>query len=498
MAREEILTRGVRIDRYEIRELVGQGGMGQVYRAWDQSLRRDVAIKVLQTIDEEPMRRFSREAEAISKLANRNIVTILDYGVDAGRPYIVMEYLRGENLSERLKHGPMEVEEAVDMILGVCSGVLACHRCGILHRDLKPANVFLHETADFGTVIKVLDFGVAILTQKLSEGLTRPGQIIGTPRYYSPEQVKHVEIDEKSDQYGIALILYSALAGNSPFAGKEGPELARAILRSEYAYLREARPGVPEWIEDVFLKAASVDKDQRYPSVLEMARELVESATAAGLTLRTDCFAEAGDPLSSAATDETLLSSVDGENKSRTKLGIPPAHESTKGPASLTTKRGIPKADDATEDDLQVAPLVQSVPRPGNAVVVPIGPFQEVPTVDTTASLQTETAMDVSFSGPKFGPHGVSIERSPAFRPQPNPREKADWDLSKPKSPSPRVIGKHANGESGNGVPDQGRRKNQLVVAIIVIAALLGGGITWALARGGSKKSAEHNTPAVE
>ena len=118
MAREEILTRGTRLDRYEIRELVGKGGMGQVYRAWDQSLRRDVAIKLMRGIDEERMQRFSLEAEAIGRLDNRNIVTILDRGIDRGRPYIVMEFLRGENLSERLKRGPMEVVEAVEMIPG--------------------------------------------------------------------------------------------------------------------------------------------------------------------------------------------------------------------------------------------------------------------------------------------------------------------------------------------------------------------------------------------
>ena len=458
----------------------------------------DVAIKLMRGIDEERMQRFSLEAEAIGRLDNRNIVTILDRGIDRGRPYIVMEFLRGENLSERLKRGPMEVVEAVEMILGVCSGVLACHQCGILHRDLKPANVFLHQSADFGTIAKVLDFGVAMLTQGPSQDLTRPGQVVGTPCFYSPEQVKHMEVDEKSDQYCIALIFYAALAGSSPFAGKEGPELARAILRSEYAYLREVRPGTPEWIEDVFLKAASVDKDQRYSSVLEMAREIVESATAAGLTLQTDGFADVEEPLSPSASGEALALSVDGENKSRTKLGVPPTRDSAKGPASLTTKRGIPRVGDVAEDGLPVAPGGQDAPRTGNGVAVVLAPFQEVPTVDTTARLQTETAIDVSFSGPKFGHHGVPVERKPALHSQPDARERSDQEPAKPNSPSLPAAGKRADGESGEVILGEGRRKNLLAIAIILIAAILAGGITWAVARGGSKAPTERNTPAAE
>jgi serine/threonine protein kinase len=496
MAREEILTRGTRLDRYEIRELVGKGGMGQVYRAWDQSLRRDVAIKLMLTIDGERMHRFSLEAEAISKLDNRNIVTILDRGIDHGRPYIVMEFFRGENLSERLKRGPMEVGDAVEMILGVCSGVVACHQCGILHRDLKPANVFLHQSADFGTVAKVLDFGVAMLTQGPSQDLTRPGQVVGTPCYYSPEQVKHTEVDEKSDQYCIALIFYAALAGNSPFAGKEGPELARAILRSEYAYLREVRPGVPEWIEDVFLKAASVDKDQRYDSVLAMAREIVESATTAGLTLQTDGFADVEEPLPPSASGEAPAPPAEGDGDSRTKLGVPPARESAKGPASLTTKRGIPRLGDVSQDGLPDVLPTQDPRRTGNGVAVVLAPFEEVPTVDTTARLQSETAIDVSFSGPKFGPHGVPIEKDPALRSQPDAQERSD--LAKPNSPPIPAAGNRADGKSGNEILSQGPRKSLLTLAIILIAAIIAGGITWAVARGESKAPTERNTPAAE
>jgi eukaryotic-like serine/threonine-protein kinase len=169
----EILKRGTQLGRYEIRELLGRGGMGQVYRAWDPSLRRDVAIKVLGAPDEELLRRFSREAEAVSQLNHSNVVSILDFSAGPV-PYIVMAYLRGEDLSTRLKRGPMSVGEAVDIILGVCAGVHACHCRGVVHRDLKPGNVFLHETPE-GTSVKVLDFGVAILGKMFRATSPGPG-----------------------------------------------------------------------------------------------------------------------------------------------------------------------------------------------------------------------------------------------------------------------------------------------------------------------------------
>ncbi|HEX7499852.1 MAG TPA: serine/threonine-protein kinase [Polyangia bacterium] len=221
----EILKRGTKLGRYEIREMLGRGGMGEVYRAWDPALRRDVAVKVLGASDEDLLRRFSREAEAISQLNHPNVVSVLDFSAGS-TPYIVMAYLRGEDLSTRLKRGQISVGEAVDIILGVCAGVHACHTRGVIHRDLKPGNVFLHETPE-GTAVKVLDFGVAILRENVSGEITRPGHVVGTPRYFSPEQVRSVDADAKSDQYAVGLLAYVALAGKSPFARKEGPSWSR-------------------------------------------------------------------------------------------------------------------------------------------------------------------------------------------------------------------------------------------------------------------------------
>ena len=270
---EELLKRGQKLDRYELRELIGQGGMGQVYRAWDTVLGRDVAVKVLTITEPAMLKRFAREAEAIGRLDNPHVVGLHDLRIDA-QPYIVMEYLRGESLNSRLKRGALGVEEAVEVILGVCCGVNACHRVGIIHRDVKPANVYLADTADYGTVVKVLDFGVAKPSQ-VQEEVTTPGQVVGTPRYLSPEQVRGDEADELSDQYQIGLLLHVCLTGRPPFADREKGSLARAILTADYPKPREERPDVPPGLERIILKAMSLERCERFPSVLELGRALV-------------------------------------------------------------------------------------------------------------------------------------------------------------------------------------------------------------------------------
>lgn len=275
---EDLLRRGAKLDRYEIRELIGQGGMGEVYRAWDGVLNRDVAVKVLTLRDEDMLRRFEREADAIGKLDNPNVVEIHDFSMKGEHPYIVMEYLRGESLADRLKRGAMPVAEAVEVVLGVCRGVSACHRLGIIHRDVKPGNVFLCETAHYGTVVKVLDFGVAKPARHVKEDLTGPGKMVGTPRYLAPEQVRGQEGDELSDQYGIGMLLYVALTGQPPFGRKEKKELAEAILRAEYPRPREKRPEIPEGLEAANLKAMSAERSARYSSVVQLGRALVPYA----------------------------------------------------------------------------------------------------------------------------------------------------------------------------------------------------------------------------
>src|SRR3954471_97675 len=204
-------VKGQRGDRYEIREHVGQGGMGAVYRAIDTKLGRTVALKTVvahrrgDRLTEEIRERFMREALAASRVDHRNVVQVLDFGfADDGTPYMVMEYLRGRSLSEILKstQEPLGLDYVADIMLSVCAALRACHHVGIIHRDLKPANIFLCDT-DTGWEVKVLDFGIskAPAADELTRNeLTKDGQIIGTPQYLSPEQIEG-KVTRQSDQY---------------------------------------------------------------------------------------------------------------------------------------------------------------------------------------------------------------------------------------------------------------------------------------------------------
>lgn len=278
---DDLLKRGHKLGRYEVRELIGQGGMGQVYRAWDEILGRDVAVKVMTVLDQDMLKRFAREAAAIGRLENHNVVEIHDLSTAGPHPHIVMEYLRGESLHARLQRGPLEIEDAVEVILGVCCGVHACHRVGIVHRDIKPANVFLSQTIEYGVVVKVLDFGVAKPVRIARHAdVTGPGIVVGTPRYLAPEVLRGEDADQLSDQYQIGLLLYVCLTGQPPFAGKEGKTLIQAILNADPPTPREQRSGVSVELEQVVLRAMNAARGARFPSVLEMARALVPYAGA--------------------------------------------------------------------------------------------------------------------------------------------------------------------------------------------------------------------------
>jgi serine/threonine protein kinase len=270
-----LLYRGEKLGRYEVREFIGEGGMGEVYRAWDSVLQRDVAVKILTARDDEMLKRFEREAVVIGRLDNPNVVAVHDFSLTGEHPYIVMEYLRGETLKDRITRGAVPTSDAVNMALGVCAGVSACHSVGIIHRDLKLANVFLADTPHYGTVAKVLDFGVAKPAQYRVSDLTGPGKLVGTPRYIAPEQLGGAEADELSDQYGIGLLLYVALSGKPPFIGKQGKDLIQAILSAEYAPLAGVRSDVPEKLDAVIEKARNVERARRYASVQHLGRGLM-------------------------------------------------------------------------------------------------------------------------------------------------------------------------------------------------------------------------------
>jgi serine/threonine-protein kinase len=284
---EDLFAKGQRIDRYEIREHIGQGGMGAVYRAVDTKLGRTVALKTVvahrrgDRLTEEIRERFMREALAVSRVDHRNVVQVLDFGVaEDATPYMVMEYLRGRSLSDILKstQEPLALDYVADIMLSVCAALRACHHVGIIHRDLKPANIFLCDT-DTGWEVKVLDFGIS--KAPAADELTEEGQIIGTPQYLSPEQIEGT-VGPESDQYALGVLMYVCLTQRLPFAGYQTASLLRAISSGTFDAPRTLRPGLPEGLEAIVLRAMNVSPAARFESIHALGQRLWEFASPRG------------------------------------------------------------------------------------------------------------------------------------------------------------------------------------------------------------------------
>ena len=224
---------GTRLGRYEIRAKIGEGGMGEVYRARDTQLGRDVAVKVLPptySVDEQRLSRFEQEASAASALNHPNILIVHDIGSHDASPYVVSELLEGETLRTRVSGAPLAQRRAIDYALQIAHGLAAAHEKGIVHRDLKPDNLFVTKDAR----VKILDFGIAKLTQadrsrSQTDIPTRrvdtgPGVVMGTVGYMSPEQVRGQAVDHRSDIFSLGAILYEMLSGRRAFhPRRKGP-----------------------------------------------------------------------------------------------------------------------------------------------------------------------------------------------------------------------------------------------------------------------------------
>ncbi|HVV49818.1 MAG TPA: protein kinase, partial [Polyangia bacterium] len=276
-----------RIDRYELHELIGEGGMGAVYRAVDSRLGRTVALKTVvshrsgEGLTNELRQRFMREALAASKVDHRHVVQVIDFGVtDEGTPYLVMEYLRGRDLGVVLRQATAQlaIDHVADIMLCVCAALRACHQQGVVHRDLKPSNIFLADT-DTGPEIKVLDFGVS--KAAVAGDLTQEGQILGTPQYLSPEQVNG-KVGPESDQYALGVLLYVCLTKKLPFEEHQNLSLLKAIEIGRFRGPRAHRPEIPPALEAIVLRAMHADPAARFPSVHALGQALWPFASPRG------------------------------------------------------------------------------------------------------------------------------------------------------------------------------------------------------------------------
>src|SRR6266481_5821721 len=273
------LTAGAKLGPYEVLAPLGAGGMGEVYRARDPRLGRDVAIKVIPVsfaADTERLRRFEQEARAVAALNHPNILAIYDIGTREDAPFIISELLEGETLRGRLSSGVLPVRKAIEYAVQMGQGLAAAHEKGIVHRDLKPENIFVTRDGR----VKILDFGLAKLTQPEGDHAetithqTEAGVVLGTVGYMSPEQVRGRPADHRSDLFSFGAILYEMLSGRRAFHGETSADTMSAILRGESPGLAETNRGISPGIEQLVRHCLEKNPEERFQSARDIAFDL--------------------------------------------------------------------------------------------------------------------------------------------------------------------------------------------------------------------------------
>jgi eukaryotic-like serine/threonine-protein kinase len=283
------LAPGTKLGPYEIQSSLGAGGMGEVYRARDSRLDRSAAIKVLPSHlsdNPEAKQRFDREARAISSLNHPNICTLYDVGHQDGIDYLVMEFLEGETLADRLARGPLPPEQVLKYGIEICEGLERAHKTGVIHRDLKPGNIMLTKTG-----AKLMDFGLAkastaaappssSLTMTISgpsanQPLTAQGTLVGTFQYMSPEQIEGTEADARSDIFALGAVLYEMAAGKRAFNGKTQASIVAAVLASEPPPIAVTQPMSPPAMDRVVKVCLAKDPDERFQTVHDLKLQLM-------------------------------------------------------------------------------------------------------------------------------------------------------------------------------------------------------------------------------
>ncbi|MEO8185264.1 MAG: serine/threonine-protein kinase [Deltaproteobacteria bacterium] len=280
------LPAGFEFGAYVIGACIGQGGMARVYRAEHRALRKPVALKVMDGAllrRANWRRRFLREGQAAAAVKHPNVVDITDVGVWQGRPYLVMEFLEGEDLEQYLgRHKPLSEAELGRLMIPVIAGLATAHASGVVHRDLKPSNVFLARGPDNEIVPKLLDFGISKLTSPLEDvdpSSTPLGELMGSPMYMSPEAVRGArDLTAQSDQYSLGVVLYECVTGRAPFQGDSVLAVLDAVAHGSFDPPRQYRPDLSRTLEGAILRAMSAEPQARFDSVRDVGRALCHSA----------------------------------------------------------------------------------------------------------------------------------------------------------------------------------------------------------------------------
>jgi non-specific serine/threonine protein kinase len=304
------LAVATRLGPYEIVHLIGAGGMGEVYRARDTRLDRDVAIKVLPekyAQDAHALARFQREVKAVANLSHSNIVAIYDFGTDNHRPYAVMELLEGQTLGQLLRQRKLDWPETVELAAAIADGLAGAHAKKIVHRDIKPENVYLPAAGG----LKILDFGLARLERPAGADApagsslnTEPGMLMGTVLYMSPEQVRGLPADARSDIFALGCVLFEMMVGRCPFCGETSADTIAAILQDPPPPLSSSGRSYPAELERIVLRCLEKAPDRRYQAAKDLTadlRQVLRTAPAAAASTQQESVAFPVTPLPAAA-----------------------------------------------------------------------------------------------------------------------------------------------------------------------------------------------------
>ncbi|HJL15681.1 MAG TPA: serine/threonine-protein kinase [Sandaracinaceae bacterium LLY-WYZ-13_1] len=395
---EDRFRAGVRVGSYELERRLGQGGMGAVYAARHVGLDKPVAIKTLHpslSASGEQVTRFVREGRAASRIRHPHVVDVTDVGTHDGIPYLVMEYLEGEDLESRLRRcerlAPAEIAR---IMLPVLDALATAHEAGVVHRDLKPSNVFLARGPHGREIPKVLDFGIAKLLEADEIDrvtITRAASFLGTPYYASPEQAKSGKnADALSDQYSLGAMIYELATGRPPVRGASPWEVLMAIVAGQVDRIRDVAPDVHDGLATIVERAMAHERADRYPSVRELGRALLALA---------------------GPEDRWTWARAFGEQPSSTPPGAP--------------------ASTPTDDAPAVAPPSSDPPAE------PARPAPNVPAASASASTSSVAASNVAAGTPAALPAGAPAD-APAFSP-PQAPSAADAPPRPPKRRAPLV-----------------------------------------------------------
>ncbi|MBI4850708.1 MAG: protein kinase [Acidobacteria bacterium] len=335
--------------KYLIEEPIGKGGMGLVYRARHVNFNRLFAIKILKNelvSDPQAIKRFRNEANAAGMIRHPNAITITDFNItNDGSAYLVMDYVEGRSLRDILKkEGKQSYTRTVSLLSQVCDAAAAAHRKGIIHRDLKPDNIMVEQQEDQSEMVRVLDFGIAKLSQNpaYSENITVGGAILGSPYYMSPEQCDGRHLDSRSDIYSLGIILYELLVGKVPFRAQTPWGLVKMHCSAPPPPIRNHRPDIAPALEAAILKALSKDPKDRQQSAIDLKRELE-----AALNTSNQVISPAPQPHSiSPATIEMDIQNVSKELAAKQNFGAPPYQK----PDLIGTKP-LPNSDSLQVDE---------------------------------------------------------------------------------------------------------------------------------------------------